>query len=103
MCSLRINYAFYKMAGNSKKFLYVIPCESKIMSPDGLDGLGTRNGTTVITAVSWLAFIILYLAFWTGDFNIWQNIAVFLASFLIMGGLIGVMWITWGTKKFVEA
>jgi hypothetical protein len=71
------------------------------MSPNGIGGLGSRIAGTVLIAVSWLAFFILYLAFWAGSFNIWQNIAVFLASLLIVGGLIAVMWILWGTK-FVE-
>jgi len=72
------------------------------MNPGGTGGLGTRIAGTIIVGVSWLAFIILYLAFLAGDFNFWQNLAVFLASLLIIGGIIVVLWVTWGTKTFME-
>jgi len=65
-------------------------------------GIGARIAGTIIVGVGWLAFIILYLAFLAGDFNFWQNLAVFLASLLIVGGIIVVLWVTWGTRTFIE-
>ena len=70
------------------------------MKSGGLGGVGARIGATIIIGVLWLAFQILWLAFWAGEFNIWQNIAVFLASILIAGAIVAVLWITWGTSKF---
>jgi len=72
------------------------------MSPNGLSGLGARIGATILIAIGWLVFLIIHLAFWAGSFNIWQNIAVFLASLLIAGGLVVAIWIIWGTERFVE-
>jgi hypothetical protein len=61
-------------------------------------GFGTRIVGTVIIGVGWLVFFILYLAFDAGNFTIWQNLAVFLASMLIAGGLMAIMWIAWALR-----
>jgi len=43
--------------------------------------------------VLWFAIIILYLAFYAAGLNVWQKVAVFLASAAIMGGIVAVLWI----------
>ncbi len=63
-----------------------------------MNGLGTRVAGTIIVGVGWLVFLILYLAFYAGSFNIWQNLAIFLASLLISGGLIAALWVVWALR-----
>ena len=60
--------------------------------------MGTRVAGTILVGVLWFAFIVLYLAFYAGDFNLWQKAAVFLASGAIAGGLIAVFWVKWALK-----
>jgi hypothetical protein len=64
-----------------------------------MNGLGTRVAGTIIVGVGWLVFLILYLAFYAGSFNIWQNLAIFLASLLISGGLIAALWVVWALRR----
>lgn len=54
---------------------------------------------TVLGVVAWLVFIILYALVWSKNFNLFQNVIVTIASFLIAGLLIAVMWITWIFSK----
>ena len=63
-----------------------------------MNGLGLRVAGTIITGVGWLTFLILYLAFYAGSFSFWQNVAVFLASTLVAGGLIAAMWAVWALR-----
>jgi len=56
---------------------------------------GSRIAGTIIVGVGWLAFILLWLAFYAGNFDFWQNIAVLLASIIIAIGITAVMWIKW--------
>ena len=69
-------------------------CEEMIKT----SGMRWRVSLSIIMGVGWLAFLILWLAFYASDFNIYQNIAVVLASILIIGGILGAAWASWGMK-----
>jgi len=53
---------------------------------------------TVLAGVGWFAFIVLYLAFYAGNMDVWQKAAVFLASAAIVGGVIAVFWVRYAFK-----
>jgi len=63
-----------------------------------MDHLGARIAGTVVAFLGWLAFIVLYLAFYAGGFTFWQSLAVFIASGAIVIAVIAVMWIYWVMK-----
>ncbi len=63
-----------------------------------MSSMGTRAAGTILVGVLWFAFIVLYLAFYAVNFNLWQKAAVFLASGAIAGGLIAVFWIKWALR-----
>jgi hypothetical protein len=58
---------------------------------------------TIVLSVAWLCFVLLYLAFWTTGLSLFQSVAVFIVSLLVLGGLLGVMWVRWGMKMAEEA
>ena len=47
------------------------------------------------TGVCWLAFILLFLAFYAGNFNFWQDLAVFIVTVIVACGIVAAMWIRW--------
>jgi hypothetical protein len=57
--------------------------------------MGSRVAGTIVVGVFWFAFIVLYLAFFAGAFDIWQKAAIFLASGAIACGLVAVFWVRW--------
>ena len=57
-----------------------------------MNTIGSRIATTILTGIAWLAFTILFLAFYAGDFDIWQNIAILLVSALVALGIVAVTW-----------
>jgi hypothetical protein len=59
---------------------------------------GARIGGTVVAFLGWLAFIVLYLAFYGGNFSFWQSLAVFIASGAIVIAIIAIMWIWLGAQ-----
>ncbi len=63
-----------------------------------MSSMGTRAAGTILVGVLWFAFIVLYLAFYAVNFNLWQKAAFFLASGAIAGGLITVFWIKWALR-----
>lgn len=63
-----------------------------------MNSMGTKIVGTILVSVFWFAFIVLYLAFYAGSFNLWQKVAVFLASGAIASGLIAALWVKWAMK-----
>ncbi|MCL6578330.1 MAG: hypothetical protein K6T73_02970 [Candidatus Bathyarchaeota archaeon] len=72
-----------------------------ISSPNNvtaMNSLGSKVAATVIIGVGWLAFIVLYLAFFAGNFDFWQKLAILIASGAIACGIVALMWIKWALK-----
>jgi hypothetical protein len=57
--------------------------------------LGSKVAGTIGVGVGWVVFILLFLAFYAGNFTFWQNLAIFIVSAVVATGLIVVMWIRW--------
>lgn len=63
-----------------------------------MGSFGSKIAGTILAAACWLAFIVLYLAFFAGTFDFWQKLAVFIASGAIVLGVIAVLWVRWAVK-----
>lgn len=61
---------------------------------------GFRWRTWVSGIVVLVNFIFMIYWFWylATPYDVYQNIAIFLVSFLIMGGILGALWAGWGIK-----
>ncbi len=53
---------------------------------------------SILAFVVWLVFILFYALFWSTGFTLFQNVIVTVVSFLVTGGLVGIMWVVWGMK-----
>jgi hypothetical protein len=60
-----------------------------------MSSLGSRIAGTIVMGASWITFIVLWLAFYVGNFDFWQNLAVFIVSITIAAGILAVLWIKW--------
>ena len=64
-----------------------------------MGSLGTRITGTIAAGTIWLAFIVIYLAFFADAFSFWQKLAVFIASGSILAGIIAILWVKWGLRE----
>jgi hypothetical protein len=65
-------------------------------------GLGWRSSLSIIVGVGWLVFIIIWLAFYAGDYTGYQNVSIFILSILIMIIILGIPWAQWGLKHHTK-
>jgi len=65
-------------------------------------GFTWRLSTTILLGVVWLSFLILWLFFWAGSFDVYQNLAVIFVSIIVVIGLLGAMWASWGIRYAKE-
>lgn len=57
-----------------------------------------RTSVTIILGTAWLVFILLFAAFWSSQFDLFQNLVIFFASLIALIGVIGAMWAGWGMR-----
>ncbi len=53
---------------------------------------------SIAAFILWSAFMLLYVLFWSSNFNWLQSFAIVVFSLLITAGLVGLMWVYWGFK-----
>lgn len=60
-----------------------------------------RVSISIVSGIGWLLFLILWAFTYASAYNTYQNIAVFLISILVLGGINAVTWIPWGMREGV--
>lgn len=60
--------------------------------------IGLRVSLSIGMGVGWLIFLIVWLAFFAGEYNAYQNIAIILISILVVFLVLGGSWASWGLK-----
>lgn len=77
---------FENIAVALSSFILVGGIVAAVWTPSGAgpEGTGWRINVSIMSGVIWLAFIILWLPFWMEGFTLYQNLAVFLGSTLLL-------------------
>jgi hypothetical protein len=53
---------------------------------------------TMVAIIVWLVFILFYALYWSGSYNLFQNIVVTVVTLGITGVVIGLGWVIWGFR-----
>lgn len=61
-------------------------------------GMRWRTSLTILLGTGWLVFILLYAAFWSGGFSLFQNLVIFFASIIVVLGGLAAIWASWGMR-----
>jgi len=61
-------------------------------------GFGWRVGASIFIVFAWLAFLIIWLFFYASEWDVFQNIAIFLVSIIVGIGLLAGIWASWGIR-----
>jgi len=61
-------------------------------------GMHWRVALSIITFFGWIIFLILWLFFYAGSYNVYQNIAIFIVSLLAFIAVNGAAWASWGMR-----
>jgi len=65
---------------------------------DDLQPSGWRIYLSIGMGVGWLIFFIIWLAFFAGDYTVYQNVAIVLISILLVFIVLGGSWASWGIQ-----
>lgn len=76
-------------------------CDIETLKKMNSLGMAWRVSLSVISALSWLGFFILWLAFYAGDYNGYENLAIIILSVIAFVALNVAVWVPFG-MKFAE-
>jgi hypothetical protein len=54
---------------------------------------------SILGFIVWLVFILIFTLYWSPDYTLFQNIMITSISFLIVGALIGIMWVIYPFRE----
>jgi hypothetical protein len=63
------------------------------------EGMGWRVAVSIVAFFGSIIAVILWLFFYAGNFNVYQNLAVVVVIFLAFIAVIGATWAPWGMKQ----
>ncbi|MCK4436020.1 hypothetical protein KAU87_04330, partial [Candidatus Bathyarchaeota archaeon] len=68
-----------------------------------IDEGGWRARTSAVSGIAWIVFLIAWIVFFAGDYGIYENIGIGIASLLIIGALNVLLWVPtagegWGAR-----
>jgi hypothetical protein len=67
--------------------------------PKGPEGMGWRVAVSIVAFFGSVIVAILWLFFYAGSFNAYQNVAVVVVIFLAFIAVMGATWASWGMKQ----
>ncbi len=70
-----------------------------MVGPVKPEGMGWRVGASIVTFFGALIAVILWLFFYAGGYNAYQNIAVVVVILLAFIAIMGATWASWGMKQ----
>ena len=54
---------------------------------------------SILAAIIWAVLMLVYIVFWSSNFDWLQNLAIILLSLVVIGGIVGLMWVYWVYKR----
>ena len=67
------------------------------------EGFRWRRVASVLGPIAWPSFTLLYVGFWAKGFTPFQSVILILVSMLVLGGVMGSIWATWGPRHRFRA
>jgi hypothetical protein len=58
-----------------------------------------RIVASILGPVAWLSFTLLYVGFWAQGFTLFQSVIVIIVSAIILAGVMGSIWASWGMRR----
>lgn len=77
------------------------PTESAVAHSKWIEptaGFRWRVLASILGPVAWLTFTLLYVGFWATGFSLFQSVIVILVSIILLGGVMGAAWASWGIR-----
>ncbi len=63
------------------------------------EGMGWRVAASIVAFFGAIIAVIVWLFFYAGNFNVYQNMAVIVVIFLAFIAVMGATWAPWGMKQ----
>lgn len=65
----------------------------------GKSGIGWRAAVSAVSGIGWVIFLILWFWMYRTDYTIYQNLAIFIVSILVLAAINVAIWVPYGLRK----
>ena len=65
----------------------------------GPEGMGWRVGVSIFSFFAAIIAVIVWLFFYAGGYNVYQNLAIIVVIFLAFVAVMSAIWASWGLKQ----
>ena len=79
--------------------LLVLGALNSILWIPGRSGVSWRAALSAVSAIGWIGFLIIWFWMFRTDYTIYQNIAVFIISVLVLAAVNVAVWVPYGLRK----
>jgi membrane-bound acyltransferase YfiQ involved in biofilm formation len=59
----------------------------------------TPTVVTLIVIIGWAFFMLLHVLFWSGNYNLFQNVVILFLSLVIVACFLGILWMYWEFRR----
>ncbi|HUI24314.1 MAG TPA: hypothetical protein VLY82_08015 [Nitrososphaerales archaeon] len=73
--------------------------EAEMGHMTGPEGMGWRVGVSIFSFFAAIIAVIVWLFFYAGSYNAYQNLAIVVVIFLSFIAVMGAIWASWGLKQ----
>jgi hypothetical protein len=53
---------------------------------------------SILAAVAWISFTLLYVAFWAHGYSLFQSLVVIAVSLIVLFGILSATWVSFGMR-----
>ena len=61
--------------------------------------MGWRVGVSILSFFGAIIAVILWLFFYAGSYNAYQNLAIIVVIFLAFTAVVAAIWVSWGMRQ----
>ncbi len=65
----------------------------------GRSGVSWRATVSAVSGIGWVAFLVIWFWMYRTDYTIYQNIAIFIVSILVLAAINSAVWVPYGLRK----
>ncbi len=93
------DFSFLENIGVFILSLLILGALNSVLWIPGRSGISWRAAVSAVTGIGWVAFLILWFWFYRTDYTVYQNIAIFIVSILVIAGINVAVWVPYGLRK----
>lgn len=94
-----VDYSLLENIGVFILSLLVLGALNSVLWIPGKSGISWRAAISAVSGIGWVIFLIIWFWLYRTDYTIYQNLAIFIISILVIAAINVAVWVPYGLSK----